>query len=92
MVIRVPGRVHGKRLDTLTPGSVFGEMAVLDDKPRAATVVVVGSAAGYQLSAEAFAAMKRERPQLALKLLSNLCLLMSARMRSANRMIAELEG
>ncbi len=92
VVIRVPGREHGKRLDTLTPGSVFGEMAVLDDKPRAAAVIAVGPAAGYRLSADTFAALKRERPQLALKLLSNLCLLMSARMRSANRMIAELEG
>lgn len=92
VTIRVPGSEHGKRLDTLTPGSVFGEMAVLDDKPRAAAVVAAGPAAGYRLSAEAFAALKRERPQLAVKLLSNLCLIMSARMRSANRMIVELEN
>jgi hypothetical protein len=92
VIIRVPGSEHGKRLDTLTPGSVFGEMAVLDNKPRAAAVVAADHAVGYRLSAAAFAALKGERPQIALKLLSNLCLIMTARMRSANRMIAELEG
>lgn len=92
VVIRVPGSEQGKRLDTLTPGSVFGEMAVLDEKPRAATIVAAGPAAGYRVSAGAFAALKRERPQLALKILSNLCLIMSARMRAANRMITELEN
>jgi len=92
VIIRVPGSEHGKRLDTLTPGSVFGEMAVLDNKPRAAAVIAADHAVGYRLSAAAFAALKGERPQIALKLLSNLCLIMTARMRSANRMIAELEG
>ena len=92
VMIRVRGSEQDKRLDTLTPGSVFGEMAVLDEKPRAAAVVAAGPAAGYRVLAEAFAALKRERPQLALKILSNLCLIMSARMRAANRMITELEG
>jgi MFS superfamily sulfate permease-like transporter len=92
VVIRVPGSEQSKRLDTLTPGSVFGEMAVLDEKPRAATIVAAGPAVGYRISAQAFAALKREQPQLALKILSNLCLIMSARMRAANRMITELEG
>jgi CRP-like cAMP-binding protein len=91
-MIRVSGSEHGKRLDTLTPGSVFGEMAVLDNKPRAAAIIAAGPAGGYRLPAEAFAALRQECPQLALKVLANLCLIMLARVRSANRMIAELEG
>lgn len=91
VLIRVQGWEWVKRVDTLTPGSVFGEMAVLDEKPRAASIVVATNAAGYRLTAEAFRTMKRDNPQLALKLLSNLCLIMSARVRAANRMITELE-
>ena len=88
----MPGGERGKRVDTLTPGSVFGEMAVLDEKPRAAGIVAATEAAGYCIKAEDFAALKREHPQIALKILSNLCLIMSGRVRTANRMIAELEG
>lgn len=91
VLIRVQGWEQVKRVDTLTPGSVFGEMAVLDEKPRAATVLVTANAAGYRLTAEAFRTMKRDTPQLALRILSNLCLIMSGRVRAANRMIAELE-
>lgn len=92
VLIRVPGGERGKRVDTLSPGSVFGEMAVLDEKPRAAGIVAATEAAGYCIKAKDFAALKREHPQIALKILSNLCLIMSGRVRTANRMIAELEG
>ncbi len=92
VLIRVLGGERGKRVDTLTPGSVFGEMAVLDEKPRAASIVAATEAMGYYVRAEDFAALKREHPQIALKILSNLCLIVSGRVRTANRMIAELEG
>lgn len=92
VMIRVPGGERGKRVDTLTPGSVFGEMAVLDDKPRAAGIVAATAAMGYCIKAEDFAALKRQNPQIALKILSNLCLIVSGRVRAANRMIVELEG
>lgn len=91
VLIQVQGWERIKRVDTLTTGSVFGEMAVLDEKPRAASIIAATHAAGYRLTAEAFRAMKRDNPQLVLKILSNLCLIMSGRMRAANRMIAELE-
>ena len=92
VLIRVPGGERGKRVDTLTPGSVFGEMAVLDEKPRAASIVAATAAIGYCIKADDFVALKREHPQIALKILSNLCLIVSGRVRTANRMIVELEG
>ncbi len=80
-----------KRLQTLLGGAVFGEMALLDDKPRAASVRAVDPSVCYRLDRGAFELIKRDRPVLALKLFNNLCIMFSERMRSANTMISELE-
>lgn len=80
-----------KRLQTLLSGAVFGEMALLDNKPRAASVHAVDETECYRLSIEGFELIKRSQPEMALKLLNNLCIMFSERMRSANTMISELE-
>lgn len=80
-----------KRVHTLLGGSVFGEMALLDRKPRAATVKATERTECYRLSIDAFESIKRDEPELALILFNNLCMMFSERMRAANNLISELE-
>jgi MFS superfamily sulfate permease-like transporter/CRP-like cAMP-binding protein len=81
-----------KRLYTLMSGTVFGEMAVLDAKPRAASVVAAEDTICYRLSITEFEHIKSYQHEIALKLMNNICQMFSERIRSANTMIAELEN
>jgi len=80
-----------KRLQSLTEGNVFGEMAILDRKPRAASVTAATDTVCYRLGVDAFETIRDEHPGAALKLLNNFCKMFSERMRSANTIISELE-
>jgi SulP family sulfate permease len=79
------------RLVTFSPGTVFGELAVLDAGARSATVTADGELVCYALSAQDFTAMSESSPAVAIKLLANLARRMSHRLRDANRTIQQLE-
>ena len=79
------------RLVTFSPGTVFGEMALLDGEPRSATVVADTMLECLALSAVQFEQIKEEHPRIAIQLLSNLASESSLRLRRANRLIFELE-
>jgi len=79
------------RLVTFTPGTVFGELAVLDAGARSATVTADGELVCYVLKGEDFAALSERSPAVAIKLLANLARRMSHRLRDANRTIQQLE-
>jgi MFS superfamily sulfate permease-like transporter len=80
-----------KRLQSLTEGNIFGEMAILDSKPRAASVTAATDTVCYRLGVEEFEKIKSEDPEAGTKLLNNFCKMFSERMRSANTIIGELE-
>jgi len=80
------------RLATFGPGTVFGEMALLDDGKRAATLVADQPLVCYSLSQQDFAALAARAPGIAIKLLANLAREMSARLRTANKTIQQLES
>lgn len=82
---------YKKRVQTFKRGSIFGEMAILDDKPRAASIIATDDTVCYRLSIEEFARIKDTNHKLALKLFSNFAIMLSERIRSANVMISELE-
>ena len=79
--MQLPQSHHGKRLFTFSAGAVFGEMALLDGKPRSANVWVEDDAETYCLSYENFIKMQREEYQIAMKILKNLALVLSNRLR-----------
>ncbi|HSG88107.1 MAG TPA: SulP family inorganic anion transporter [Pseudomonadales bacterium] len=82
----------GSVLHSVRAGSLFGEMAVLDGRPRAAGVRAVEALTCYRLAVDDFLTLQGEHPRAALKFYNNLCLVFSARLRASNALIAELEG
>jgi sulfate permease, SulP family len=79
------------RLATFGPGTIFGELALLDEGPRSATVMADDYLICYSLSKDDFAALAKEAPAIAIKLLASLGRELSGRLRVANRTIQELE-
>ena len=79
------------RLATFAPGTIFGELAILDTGPRSASVVADDDVICYVLSEQQFAALAKDAPAVAIKLLSGLGRELSRRLRRANRTIHQLE-
>lgn len=62
-----------KNLDILKPGEFFGEMAILDNSPRSATCMAVGSVKCLEFNKENFELLITGNPQMALLLLKLFC-------------------
>ncbi|HEX9408867.1 MAG TPA: SLC26A/SulP transporter family protein [Methylomirabilota bacterium] len=90
--VEVPGQGRQRRLASFSAGTVFGELALLDQQPRSATVTADEEVVCYVLSADAFHLLGTEHPAIAIRLLTNLGRELSRRIRRANAMISELEG
>jgi CRP-like cAMP-binding protein len=77
-------------LITFSPGTVFGEVALLDREARSATVEADEELVCYVLTRENFDKLTAEHPAVAIKLLTNLGREISGRLRRANRTIYQL--
>jgi anti-anti-sigma regulatory factor len=80
------------RLATFAPGTVFGELAILDAGPRSATVVANEDVTCWALSAAGFTDLATTRPAIAIRLLTGLGRELSGRLRRANQTIHQLES
>jgi CRP-like cAMP-binding protein len=88
MYIVVSGEVEIRRqvggiervLAVLPAGEFFGEMAILNGRPRSATAVVRTAARLFVIDGTTFEAMLRARPEIALRMIKAL----SSRLASAN--------
>jgi MFS superfamily sulfate permease-like transporter len=80
------------RLVTFAPGTVFGELAILDRGPRSATVIADEDVTAFSLSLTGFDTLRQDEPDIAVKLLSALGRELSDRLRRANRTIHQLEA
>ena len=90
--VALAGQTREKRVASFSPGAVFGEVALLDEEPRSATVTADEELVCYVLDDTCFRALTREHPSIAIKLLTNLSRELSRRLRKANAMISQLEG
>jgi len=79
--VSVDGTDHG----SLGPGSYFGEMSLLDGGPRSATVAASTDLKTVSLTSWDFNALLDQYPDLARKLLVELC----ARLRSVERSVSQ---
>jgi len=79
------------RLTTFVPGTMFGELALLDSGMRSATVVADEELTCYALTTSDFAALSAQFPNLAIRLLAAVGRELSGRLRTANRTIHQLE-
>ncbi len=79
------------RLATFAPGTMFGELALLDAGVRSATVFADEELACFALARSDFAAMAAKFPSLAIRLLAAVGRELSGRLRTANRTIHQLE-
>jgi MFS superfamily sulfate permease-like transporter len=80
------------RLVTFAPGTLFGEMALLDRGPRSATVTADDEVVAWGLSLQSFDILREKDPDLAVQVLSALGRELSGRLRQANRTIHQLEA
>jgi len=86
--MRVTKRVRGREqtLAVLGPGEFFGEMALLNNEPRSATLVAQGNAVLVEVDAKRFEGMLSTSPEIALRIIKNL----AKRLEVADEMIAIL--
>jgi glutaminase len=80
-----------KRLATFSAGMAFGEMALIDGAPRAATIVADTDVDCDLLALDHFQALGQSHPQLKIKLLENVCLEFCRKLRKANRDLSAFE-
>jgi MFS superfamily sulfate permease-like transporter len=80
------------RLVTFAPGTVFGELAILDAGPRSASICADSELVCCALSETDFTALSERAPAVAIKLLAALGRELSGRLRRANRTIHQLEA
>lgn len=74
----------GETLAEGGPGSVVGEMALVDGMPRSANVVSVGHSRVAILDAEGLRNLMAHDAEIARSLLGNLCRILSMRLRTAS--------
>jgi CRP/FNR family transcriptional regulator len=63
---------HGEAVASLGPGSSFGEIALIDRRPRTATVTAVSDVKAYGLPVFVFRPFVESRPAVAWKMLEAL--------------------
>ncbi len=71
--------LRGKKVNSLGPGDYFGEISVVDGKPRSAVIRATSDLSTAAISSWKFRPMLREQPAIAEALLDGLC----ARLRAA---------
>lgn len=72
--------IRGKVVETIGAGGVFGEMALVDDSPRAATAVVKTNARLVRIDQRRFMFLVQQNPYFALQLMS----ILAGRLRQLN--------
>jgi len=79
------------RLATVSPTMSFGEMAFLDGAPRSANIVAETDIECHLLTVQDFQQLAKTQPGIKIKLLEQLCLNLTGKLRKANRELCVFE-
>jgi SulP family sulfate permease len=79
------------RVRSLGPHTTIGEMGLIAQRPRSATIQAEVASVLYELDANAYEAIKRDRPALSQALLGYVIAVMTERLSFANRLIGVLQ-
>jgi sulfate permease, SulP family len=82
ITLPIKGGGETKRLVTLSPGVMFGEMVLIETRPRSADAVADEYSVVYGLKRDVLDALRVEHPALAGKLLFNISRLLAERLRT----------
>ena len=82
----------GRELTRLGPGANFGEMAMLDEPHRSATVTALEDSELLLITRDAFFKLLKRDPTLAVKVLWNMLLRLSAHLRATSEKLSKLES
>ena len=89
--IFLPESNRYKRLITYSPGVLFGELAFLDGSPRSADVWSDEDSETYLLSPDEYTVLQDQTPEIAVKLIRNIAVEMSERLRIRTNEVRILE-
>ncbi|MGH6980820.1 MAG: cyclic nucleotide-binding domain-containing protein, partial [Stellaceae bacterium] len=70
-----------RRIASLTRGTVFGEMALIEGMPRSATIVADEEVVCYELSGNDFDVLLRDKPTIATAIMRNIARELARRLR-----------
>ncbi|MBE7438290.1 MAG: cyclic nucleotide-binding domain-containing protein [Spirochaetales bacterium] len=86
--VKITKMVNGQEvmLAVLQPGDIFGEMALLDNKPRSASAIIAEDATMLAINKTNFEGMVKAQPQLATRLIT----ILSERIWMAYRQLSNL--
>lgn len=82
---------NGELIAEAGPGSIIGEMSLIDDKPRSATVVAVGDTTAVTIPNAALWTLMNDEPAIAKVILLNVSRILTARLRAANVALDSVE-
>ena len=85
--LKLPGTTRLQRLATFGPGMVFGEMALIEGKPRSAEAHVMQGAIVYSLSAANFEMLRKQHPSVAFAIIGSLTRQLAARLRTTSEQL-----
>jgi len=82
---------HGqnRRLGILGPGQIFGEMALLENRPRSATANVIEEGTIHLLYASTMESLIRRYPDAGVRLMRNMAMMLSSLLRRTNEKMEE---
>jgi glutaminase len=88
--LRMENGTGRKRISAITPGLVFGELALLDGGTRSADIIADGAVTCYVLPVAKLETLAQRHPQVYAQLILNIARELSARLRRADAEIRSL--